>query len=756
MTVGERGERWQLLDLVIDTGLQTVTRGGEVLALPRLSFQFLLELVRAAPNVVSSDELMERVWAGVFVNGETVTQRAKLLRDALGDDPREPRYFGVRRGVGYHLLAPAERMDRPASHSASARRWPKHWLVAMAIVVLTLGGLGVYGWHRYSVEAAVQQPLRVAVLPFDNLSSDPADAYIAQGIPEMVLNRLSAVPGLEVIARESALFSKAAGASAAIAGKELNADFVIKGSVQKIAGTLRVTCFVLDTAKGTRRWSQSFDWPVDKVYALQDRIASQVAATIAPRPKGSNALAAATYPTRNADAYLAYLKGKALLGRMRVAETDAAGDQFQRAIQLDPTFAPAKVALYDARMQAASLRSEDLGPVRARYEALLREARAADPASGAAMFAEAMWSNRSRDERLALFAEAARRDPSNARGLVAYAQLIEWGAPSGSPSPLGEQLMSRVMALDPLSADAQFWSVQREVFRSATPAEVEAAQRRALTLDPDNVLLTNRYAVRRWRFDGETAEAIGLMERILATDPQYARSAHVAFAMYLDAGDPAAARSVAGSTPATRDSSRALLALYAGDWRAAGEAALSPRGFLFNQFENWLWPEAVRDYGVKAGRLEHAAQAIASRYGFDLGNPRVGSLYQVTPSVPLAHLLLTQGETEKANRLLASTIRWLEEHPRLGLEGGTGRARAEALMLLGQQDKALSVLLASVRNAHDIMHCWYYTRQEPIWVPAHRDPRFQEIAGLCEASMTTQRRLLDAARRAGKVPVRGG
>lgn len=751
--MGQAFERWNLVDLVIDAGSQTVVRGQEAIALPKLSFHFLLELVRAAPNVLTVDDLMDRVWPGIFVNAETVTQRAKLLRDALGDDPKEPRYFVARRGIGYQLLAAPKKL---APEEAEVLRTKRSWRWKAALAALFLTPALALGLTRYnqSVQHAVAAPLRVAVLPFENLSSDPADAFIAQGIPEMVLNRLSSVSGLAVISRESALVSKVAKSGPVQAARQLDADFIVTGSVQRQGGMLRVTAFVLDSAKGTRLWSRSYDWPVDRLYALQDQIAGQVARSLSARTSASLQLASQKGTAGNPEAYLAYLKGRSLLGRFRVADTEAAAKQFQRATDLDPGFAPALVALFDARMQAASLRSEDLAPVRERYGPLLDKASAIDPQSGPLLFAQAMWSNLPRERRLALFREAAERDPSNSRGLTAYAQLLEWGRQDASPSVKSRQLMDKVMALDPLSADAQFWSVQRMVFDSKPPAEVEAAQRRALSLDPENILLANRFAVRRWRFGGQTAEAITLMERILASDPQYARNAHVAFAMYLDVGDVAAARAVAQSTSATRESSRVALSLYNRDWRAAGEAALGPRGFLFNQFENWLWPEAVRDLTLNSGQFDRGAQAIASRFGFDLSNPKVTTLYQMTPSVPLAQILLAQGKTDQAARLLAGAVRWLDEHSALGLAGGTGRAKAGALMLLGQRDQALSVLLATTQGAHDIRHCWYLVGQDPVWAPVRGDPRFRHVAALCAASISEQRALLEAARKAGKVPRR--
>ncbi len=97
-------------DLTIDLGSQRVMRGEDEISLPKLSFDLLLALVRAAPNLVSLDGLMHEVWPNLVVGPETVSQRVKLLRDALGDDPRAPRYIEGLRGRGYRLIAPVSRV----------------------------------------------------------------------------------------------------------------------------------------------------------------------------------------------------------------------------------------------------------------------------------------------------------------------------------------------------------------------------------------------------------------------------------------------------------------------------------------------------------------------------------------------------------------------------------------------------------------------------------------------------------------------
>jgi len=151
-------ERWQVSDLFIDVGSQLVTRGADAIPLPQLSFKFLLALVRAAPNILSTDNLMEQVWSGIYINAETVKQLAKLLRDALGDDPKMPRDFSVRRGVGYQLLCHPVRLDAegkpsPPLHPAPALR--RNWvLIAAALSAAVLGGLSAAEmWPRHHAVA---------------------------------------------------------------------------------------------------------------------------------------------------------------------------------------------------------------------------------------------------------------------------------------------------------------------------------------------------------------------------------------------------------------------------------------------------------------------------------------------------------------------------------------------------------------------------------------------------------------------------
>ena len=106
MPLGDRLPRYRIADLAIDVGRRNVRRGSSEIHLSKLSFDVLLALIDAAPNIVSNEDLTRTVWKGVVVGPESVTQRVKLLRDALDDNPAAPRYVAGLRGQGYRLVPP--------------------------------------------------------------------------------------------------------------------------------------------------------------------------------------------------------------------------------------------------------------------------------------------------------------------------------------------------------------------------------------------------------------------------------------------------------------------------------------------------------------------------------------------------------------------------------------------------------------------------------------------------------------------------
>src|SRR3984893_389410 len=454
-------------DLRVEVRQQHVTRAGIEIALPNLSFELLLALIRVAPNFLSNDSLMACVWPGQIVTPETVAKRVNLLRVALGDSAQEPRYIAGVRGRGYRLVAavspavvPAPPVVATQPNELSTRDTPESepptgttktsrlWWVVLPILVavifaVAIGMRAINRARPVSTQAQLDNSLRetgaigarartVAVLPFDNISADAADAYLAQGFPEMILNRLSRMEGLSVIARNSSFALPTQNIDSSEIGRRLNSAYLIGGSVQREKDRLRVAGHLVDTAAGTLVWSAHFDRGLHDIFSIEDEIADQIAGALSVRLGQLEPKPAVGARTANLEAYLAFLRGRTLLGRFTVAESEAAVPYFERAIALDPNFASAYASLYDARMQAADKRREDLTLARKRYRHLIDRALQLDPKSGSAYFARAMWGEQPNDAsaiptnplvvaRERDFRQGAALDPSNGRGLGAYA-----------------------------------------------------------------------------------------------------------------------------------------------------------------------------------------------------------------------------------------------------------------------------------------------------------------------------------------------
>jgi len=781
-------------DLHVEVGQQRVTRAGIEIALPNLSFELLLALIRVAPNFLSNDSLMARVWPGQIVTPETVAKRVNLLRVALGDSAQEPRYIAGVRGRGYRLVAavspsihpapvvvtqPDELSTRdtlaiepPTVTTKPSQMW---WFVLPVLVAviaaIAVGTRAVKTSRVEGAEPTVDSPLRetgaigarartVAVLPFDNISADAADAYLAQGFPEMILNRLSRIEGLSVIARNSSFAIPTKSIDSSEIGRRLNSGYLVGGSVQREADRLRVAVHLVDTAAGTLVWSAHFDRGLHDIFSIEDEVADQIAGALSVRLGEREAKPAAGPRSANLEAYLAFLRGRTLLGRFTVADSEAAAPYFERAIALDPTFAPAYASLYDARMQAADQRREDMRPVRQRYRPLIDRSLELDPKLGAAYFARAMWADEPHDARATAgnplivareldFRQGATLDPSNGRGLEAYAAFL---ANELQRPEAGKSVLRRALSVDPMSPSAHFADAGFSLADSGAKTW-EQKTLQVLELDPNFVPALLWYGWIRWQIEGKLAEAIQIIEHAIALDPDNSSLRHVAVAVYLDLGDTKAARAVVAGMP---QSARAvgLLSMHDGDWRRAGLAAYDEEGWTRDEDVCELWQgEALRDYALRTGELSRAIAFIKLK--FYLGDTPAEPLGVCNwrAAVYLSQLLAAAGQADQAIALRRAASSWNDANEAKYL-GDSHRVRASVLLLNGKQDAALAELADSFHLGY-YAHWWYTMNYDPLWLQLHGDARFQAIAAEVRRYVDAQRSQLEALRQHGDVPRRG-
>jgi TolB-like protein/Tfp pilus assembly protein PilF len=597
----------------------------------------------------------------------------------------------------------------------------------------------------------------VAVLPFDNISADAADAYLAQGLPEMILNRLSRIDGLSVIARNSSFALTTKNIDSSEIGRRLNSGYLIGGSVQRETDRLRVAVHLVDTAAGTLVWSAHFDRGLHDIFSIEDEIAEQIAGALSVHLGEPEPNRPAGVRSANLEAYLAFLRGRTLLGRLTVAESEAAVPFFERAIALDPNFASSYASLYDARMQAAEQRQEDMTLARRRYRHLIDRALELDPKLGAAYFARAMWGEQPYDAGATVdnplivarehdFSQGAALDPSNGRGLRAYAEFLYWGRPEE-----GRSILKRALWVDPMSASARYTDALFTLDESGVKAS-EQKTLEVLELDPNFVPALQRYGWFRWVFDGKLAEAIQIIEHAIALDPNNPWLRYTAVEVYLDLGEVKAARDVAAGTPQSPRTT-GLLSMHEGDWRRAGLAAYDEASWTIDDdiCKNLLASAAIRDYALKTGELSRAIAFIKLKYF--VGAPAANlDPCSYRAAVYLSQLMAAAGQGEQALALRRAAASWLDDNATKYFTAAGG-LRALVLLLDGKQDAALTELADSFRSG-SYMTWWYTINFDPLWLPLHGDARFQAIAADVRRYVDTQRSQLEALRRQGAVPRR--
>jgi TolB-like protein/DNA-binding winged helix-turn-helix (wHTH) protein len=780
------GSRFVCADLEIDVGRQRVLQAGRDVELPKLSFDLLLAIVRVAPNVLSIEAMIERVWAGIIVNPETVIQRISLLREALGDDSRNPRYIGSLRARGYFFIPPVADENDARPHEPGVRvsnatattggtyagqapepalgtlRLKLRFVTAACALLALLVGLYFALSHRAAQTAyhpgATASPMNaatmartVAVMPFRNLSSNSDDASLAAGLPEMIINRLSGVQKLAVIARSSSFALHPDIGDVHEIGRQLNSAHLVEGNVQRSGDLLRVTVQVIDTLSGTLIWSESFDRRVGDIFAIQDDISNRITSVLAERIDDLGAPPGRQERSTNIAAHLSYFHGLSLLRRFTVAETAAAIPLFQKAIDLDAGFAGAYASLYDAHLQESAGLRRDLAAERNRWQPLLDKALRINPRSGTALLARAMWADENDREREADFKRGLEMDPSNGRGTLAYAEFL-FGV---GREQEGRRMLDRALWIDPLSPRARFRKVMVD-FNQLGGFGVEQKMLEVLEVDPDFHPALQRYGKYRWILHGLLAESIQVMEHAIAVDPQNPWTRFTAMAIYLDLGDEAAARDVAAGSPFSERSSQLLLSLYRGEWRRAGLEAFSPTGWSFGEFESWGAPEALRDYALRTGEIDRAAKVMESRYGLPPGPQQVRiNLMNFRIAAMLAELRDAQARKTEGDQLRTAAAAWNDANEAKYSSLYAKRMRARLWLLDGQPDAALQELSASFR-AGDYVQWWYTLEHDPAWLSVHDDPRFRAIDAQVREYVRKQSAEVEELRRRGEIPRRDG
>lgn len=231
--------------------------------------------------------------------------------------------------------------------TAASPRLSATKLILLGIGLLAIASIAIlFAWQTHSVP---ERP-SIAVLPFENLSGDPAQDYFADGITEDLITDLAKLTGLDVIARDSAFAYKGRTVVLADVGRDLGVRYVVEGSVRRADGRLRINAELLDATTGKHVWANRFDNPEAEVFNVQDQLRQELVTALGVMPLAAEAAQIARPPTANLEAYDNFLRGEQAARTGSLKDLRAALDFYQKAEDLDPHFAEAFAA--DARTSA--------------------------------------------------------------------------------------------------------------------------------------------------------------------------------------------------------------------------------------------------------------------------------------------------------------------------------------------------------------------------------------------------------------------
>ena len=245
--------------------------------------------------------------------------------------------------------APPRKFQAVRKHRARLR-WAQ---VAIALLVLGAVVAGSIFLSRRPTAAISAIPAKsIAVLPFDNLSSDKENAYFTDGVQDEILTHLAKVADLKVISRASVMQYKSGIArNLRKIGEELSVAHVVEGSVQRAGNKVRVNAQLIDARNDRHEWAENYDRPIDDAFAIQSEIAKAIAEQLNAKLSGAERKAIAEKPTQNATAYDAYLRGVAIDTAATLDTTKKVAALYADAVRLDPQFALASARLAVARSQ---------------------------------------------------------------------------------------------------------------------------------------------------------------------------------------------------------------------------------------------------------------------------------------------------------------------------------------------------------------------------------------------------------------------
>ena len=343
-------------NIELDLSSYQLRRNGSVIKLERIPMELLILLAGRNGQLVSREEIIEKLWGkDVFVDSEHgVNTAIRKIRNALQDDPENPRFIETVIGKGYRFVAPLatpqEERDSPAT-SAGYRSHLNRFVLLGACLLAALS-VGAYVAVRYfwPGRAAPSGRTMLAVLPFENLTGDPQQDYFSDGLTEEMITQLGRLDPrqLGVIARTSAMSYKHSSKAVDQIGRELGVNYILEGSARREAGRVRITAQLIQVRDQSHVWAAEYDRDMQSVLQLQSEVADAIGNEVRLKLAPAQRVQLVNPQAVNPEAYEAYLKGRYFIEKWTEEGTRVGREYFEQAIQKDPNYALAYAGLADS------------------------------------------------------------------------------------------------------------------------------------------------------------------------------------------------------------------------------------------------------------------------------------------------------------------------------------------------------------------------------------------------------------------------
>ncbi|MCC6720372.1 MAG: winged helix-turn-helix domain-containing protein [Acetobacteraceae bacterium] len=432
---------------------------GSEIALAPKPFDVLMVLARNAGRTLSKAALLDAVWPGVHVTEDSLFQAVREVRRAISDEAG-------------HVL----------------RTVPRRGYMLDAVVTATLPPAVTLSPHAPgAILAPPADRPSLVVLPFENMSGDPEQAYFADGMVEEITSALARIRWLFVIARNTAFTYRGRAVDVREVGRALGVRYVLEGSVRRAGGQVRIGCQLVEAASAHHVWSERFDGDMADVFALQDRVAQAVAGAIEPSLRLAEIERARRKPTENLGAYELYLRALPHHYAKTQADNDACLALLRRAITLDPGFSLAKAflafSLVQQEIQGWSAADTQEEGIRLAREALADPAD--DPATLRCAGQAIAWLAQDRAAGRAALERALALNPNSAQVLGSAGWILNYLGMAGR----AVELFDRAMRLSPLDPEMAFFLAGRgfACLMLGQHAEALDAGTRSIPLQPGRI-----------------------------------------------------------------------------------------------------------------------------------------------------------------------------------------------------------------------------------------------------------------------------